>query len=213
MPVSAARTCEDATSAATQAVIAAGKWAAARGWLPATSGNLSVRIDARQIAITRSGPDKGNLVADDILVVDLDHPPAAASAEAPLHYALYADHPQIAAIVHVHSPAATVLSRLRERDGAVSFSGWELQKALAGVRSHEETVRLPIVANDQDTDRLAETVRAELSRTDGAFPAPGYLIAGHGLYAWGPSPADALRHLEALETLCSYQLTFERSAP
>ena len=126
-----------------------------RGWLPATSGNLSARIDARQIAITRSGPDKGNLVADDILVVDLDNPPAAASAEAPLHYALYTDHPQIAAIVHVHSPAATVLSRLRERDGAVSFSGWELQKALAGVRSHEETVRLPIVANDQDTDRLA----------------------------------------------------------
>ena len=30
---------------------------------------------------------------------------------------------------------------------------------------------------------------------------PGFLIAGHGLYAWGATLADAWRHLEALEFL------------
>jgi ribulose-5-phosphate 4-epimerase/fuculose-1-phosphate aldolase len=29
----------------------------------------------------------------------------------------------------------------------------------------------------------------------------GYLIAGHGLYAWGASVDDALRHVEAFECL------------
>ena len=44
----------------------------------------------------------------------------------------------------------------------------------------------------------------------GAQLSPGYLIAGHGLYAWGTSPEEAWRHTEALETLLAYQLSYER---
>jgi len=42
--------------------------------------------------------------------------------------------------------------------------------------------------------RLAEPPRD-------AILAPGYVLAVHGLYAWGRSAKDAWRHLEALETL------------
>jgi methylthioribulose-1-phosphate dehydratase len=34
----------------------------------------------------------------------------------------------------------------------------------------------------------------------------GYIIAGHGLYAWGKSIPDALRHLEALDYLFECEL-------
>jgi methylthioribulose-1-phosphate dehydratase len=72
---------------------------------------------------------------------------------------------------------------------------------LSGVRTHEQTVRLPIVANSQDTHALAIVAEAALARGDDALTAPGYLVAGHGLYAWGRDAGEALRHLEAIDAL------------
>lgn len=199
---------------AVAAVIAAGAAAAARHWVPATSGNFSVRIDATHVAITRSGVDKGRLERADILIQPLD---AAllprSSAEAPLHLALYRRHPAIGAIFHVHGPASTVLSRLVGA-GSLRLEGWELQKALSGITSHEQAVEVPVFANDQDTDRLAGLVEARFATSPaGTRLAPGYLLAGHGLYAWGASAAEAARHLEALETLFEFELSHRRFTP
>jgi methylthioribulose-1-phosphate dehydratase len=62
------------------------------GRLPATSGNLSVRLGRDSCAITVSGRDKGRLTADDVMRVDpAGEPlsPGRPSAETPLHTALY----------------------------------------------------------------------------------------------------------------------------
>ena len=108
---------------AVAAVIEAGR-KAARHWVPATSGNFSARIDENTIAITRSGTDKGALTRADMLVVDLDAPDPRASAEAPLHYALYRDFPAVNAIFHIHSPSASVLSqRAARRQRSASPAG------------------------------------------------------------------------------------------
>jgi methylthioribulose-1-phosphate dehydratase len=193
---------------AVAAVIEAGRKAAVRHWVPATSGNFSARIDENTIAITRSGTDKGALTRADVLIVDLDAPDPRASAEAPLHYALYRDFPSISAVFHIHSPSATVLSHAFAAD-RVRLTGWELQKAFAGVRSHEAEIEVPVFRNDQDTVRLA-ALAAKRFVGDRSQLAPGYVIAGHGLYAWGTSPREAWRHTEALETLLTYQLNQER---
>jgi len=186
---------------AIEAVITAGRYAAARGWVPATAGNFSVRA-GDHIAITRTGRDKGVLEGRDVAVVSLAAPEVEdLSAEAPLHFARYAADPEVGAVYHVHTPLAAVLGRRHLKEGALFLTGWELQKALAGVSSHEQTVRLPIVANSQDTHALAIVAETELARTDPALRAPGYLVAGHGLYAWGRGPADALRHLDAIDAL------------
>lgn len=211
----------DATSAdsamanAVAGVIAAGRAAALRHWVPATSGNFSVRIDANRIAITRSGVDKGNLVESDILIQPLDRPLLpGSSAEAELHTALYRQRPELGAIFHAHSPAATVLSRLSLAEGSVRLTGWELQKALKGVRTHEAVVDVPVFANDQDITALSGRVEARLAEPTGdAILAPGYLLAGHGVYAWGATEADAARHLEALETLFEFELSYRRFTP
>jgi len=200
---------DPAEDAARAAVIEAGRWAAARGWTPATSGNFSVRVDARRIAITASGGDKGALDPADVLVVGLDEAPdPRASAEAPLHAMLYRERPETGAVLHVHSLAATVVSRRSAQDGAVRIAGVELLKAFGGIDTHEATLEVPVFDNDQDVTALAARVRDRLARLPAAW---GYLIAGHGLYAWGRDVAEARRHLEAFDFLFQVILTEARS--
>ena len=81
-----------------------------------------------------------------------------------------------------------------------------MHKAI-GVRTHASTVDIPIFANDQDMVALAERVEARLG-TDA--PVPGFLLAGHGIYAWGATAADARRHVEGLEFLLACHLEDRR---
>jgi len=186
---------------AARALVEIGRAFAARGSVPATSGNFSLRLDERRVAITRSGADKGALVPADILVVDLDAPPPpGASAETPLHLLLYRDRPAASAVIHTHADAAAVLSLAGDD---LVLSGWELLKAFTGVTSHQARVPIPVLANDQDVPALAARVSARLA----AVPAaPAFLLAGHGLYTWGGSLAEAARHAVALEHLLACEL-------
>ena len=206
----------DRTETAIEAVIDAGRYASARHWVPATSGNFSVRIDATSVAITRSGVDKGALTPSDILIQSLDEPLLpGSSAEAALHIRQYADNPDIGAIFHIHGPYSTVIGHAHLADGAVLLNGWELQKALVGVTSHVATVEVPVFANDQNIDALSDRIAARLTEPVPAqqIRAPGYLLAGHGLYAWGKTPRDATRHLEALEALFNQMIVFRSYRP
>ena len=194
--------------AAAAELAAIGRFASGRGWVPATSGNLSRRLDERHIAITRSGIDKGAISQTDLVAIALDERiPEGVSAETPLHVARYRADGAIGAVIHVHSVAATVLSRLHARDGYIEVRGYEMQKALHGRHTHDETLRVPVVANAQDTDALAQSVEALL----GERPSiPAYLLAGHGTYVWGATMAEAQRHLEGLEFLLQCALEERR---
>ncbi len=189
-------------------IAAIGRFAAARGWVPATSGNFSRRLDDGHAAITRSGIDKGAIAPQDLRVVALDAPlPAGVSAETPLHVARYRADASVGAVVHVHTVPATVLSRADAARGFVELDGFEMHKALAGITTHESTVRIPVFANDQDTQALATRIEHALAH---ACAVPGYLLAGHGLYAWGATMEDARRHLEGLEFLLTCALEERR---
>jgi methylthioribulose-1-phosphate dehydratase len=189
---------------AARGVVAMARFAGARGWVPATSGNFSVRIDATRAAVTATGGDKAALEASGVIEVEISGPAhPRASAEAPLHLARYAARPEINAIAHVHGVAATVLSRRHAAAGVLRLEGWELLKAFAGVTTHETALDIPIVANDQDTVRLAALVETRLK---GGPAAPGYLIAGHGLYVWGATIKETIRHMEAFDFLLTAQL-------
>lgn len=198
-------------ASSTVELIEAGRAFGARGWIPAGAGNFSVRLDAETAAVTRSGTDKAELTEADFLPVPLYGPgPAGTSAETALHLALYRRHPEIGAVLHVHSPASSVLSRLTEEEGrdAVVLQGWELQKAFAGVTTHEARVILPVLANDQDVDALAVRAEAALSAIP---PTVGYLLAGHGLYAWGRTIAEARRHVIAIDFLLDAELRLRQA--
>ena len=180
-------------------------FAGTRHWVPATSGNFSVRMDDKLAALTATGADKAHLNEGEVIAADIvgaKHP--RASAEAPLHLARYASDPRIGAIAHIHSLPATILSRRHEKEGFLRLEGWELLKAFFGVTTHETVLEVPIVPNDHDTDRLAALVETRMA-AGGQF-APGYLIAGHGLYVWGATAKDAIRHMEAFDFLLTAEL-------
>lgn len=176
-----------------------------RGWCRATSGNFSVRIDSGHSLITQSGRQKARLSADDLMICRFDGTPVGQhcrpSAETPLHHRLYELDDEIGAVLHTHSVAGTLLSQ--HCGETISVSGYEMQKALAGVSSHEARISIVVFENDQDMEALANRIRDAWS----TFDVPGFLIAGHGLYGWGRDLEEAERHIEGFEFLfeCLWQ--------
>ncbi len=176
-------------------IIRAGRRMDARGWVPATAGNISVRLDGGAIAITRSGGHKGFLTPQSVIAVDLDGrvltEGARPSAETLLHCQIYRRFPEARAVLHGHSVPV--------------FQGYEVQKIFEGQSTHEATLFLPLVANDQDMVRLAGMVAPRLDH------APmGYLIRGHGAYVWAQDMDMALARLEGLEFLLACALERRR---
>ncbi|WP_417567944.1 methylthioribulose 1-phosphate dehydratase [Marinobacter sp.] len=199
---------------AADSIVEAGRILYQRGWSPATSSNYSARIDAEHIAITVSGRHKGRLGAGDVMVVDLTGNPVQSngrsSAETGLHTALYEIFPDVGAVLHTHSVKATVLSRLLTSGQPLELEGYELQKAFAGVETHESVLTVPVFDNTQDIDALAQATRDWFRKHP---EQPGYLIRGHGLYTWGKTMADCLRHVEAFEFLFECELETMRVRP
>ena len=183
---------------------------AANGWTPATAGNFSVRMDEQHAAITISGKDKGRLTEADIIVVDMDNAPVAThhrpSAETALHTHLYRRYPDVGAVLHTHSPNQTIAGLLFAEEGRVRLRGYELFKALRGHTTHEIELDLPVVPNAQDMRELTASVDAVLTEPN----TWGYLIAGHGLYAWGRDISEARRHLDAFEFMLDCELQLRR---
>lgn len=189
-------------------LIQAGELFHRRGWVPATGGNFSARLSSGKMLVTASGWHKGELREDAFLVADLEGRPEdssrKASYETLLHCQLYRHDPGIGAVLHTHSIANTVLSR---RQAAVRLAGYELLKLLPGIQTHDAVVEVPVFGNDQDIPRLAATVDAWMRQHPGV---PAYLIAGHGLYAWGDNVAQARHRVEALEFLFECELHSHR---
>jgi methylthioribulose-1-phosphate dehydratase len=201
----------DATEAA-ESLIRTGRWCDARGYCPATSGNYSVRLDATTLLVTASGKHKGRLSREDFVVVDYDGRPIAAgvpSAETPLHALMFRLDSRIGAVVHTHSIPSTVLGLALQRQGALDLDGYEMLKAFPGVSSHETRVSIPIFENSQDIPALAHDVERRWDRARFG----GYLLRGHGLYAWGKDIDTAVNAVEALEFLVACELERRKLSP
>lgn len=181
------------------------------GFLACTAGNVSVRLPdtagSLVVAMSPSGVDKGKLVPADFIRVGGDAKPLGddrrkPSDETRLHVSLY-QHVACGAVCHGHPPHAVALS-LMSADRVV-FSGIEMQKAFAGTTTHACERILPIIENSQD---MAELSAAAVARRVPEVPA--VLVRGHGVYAWGATPAEASRHLETVEWLCRIVLLCAR---
>ncbi len=184
-----------------------------RGWTPATSSNFSVRLTSDTVAMTISGRHKGYLTGDDFLQMALDgrviENPRQPSAEAELHLAIYRQFDEAQCVLHTHSPAATLLSMVRNDADHIRLEQYELLKAFPGIKTHDVSVDVPIFNNQQDIRELATLVEATLP----SMPVPAFILRGHGVYVWGEDLAAANRHLEALEFMLDCELNRLRICP
>jgi L-fuculose-phosphate aldolase len=157
-----------------------------------TSGNASARW-ADGMVITPSAVPYDQLDPADLVAVSWDgsktgsRPP---SSEWRFHAGIYRARPEVGAVVHLHSPAATALACLRE--GVPPF---HYMVAVAGGRD----IRCAPYATF-GTDRLAELAVAAL---DGRTAC---LLANHGQVAVGDTPGDALGLAVEVEALCEQYL-------
>lgn len=196
---------------AAQQLIAAGRFIDSKAWVPATSGNFSLRLADGTIAITVSGKHKGRLQTGDIMLIDAEGRSLDGkkpSAETLLHTSLYQHFSDIHAVLHPHPLNAVLISKCCQQ--RCVLENYELLKAFPGIHTHESQLIVPIFANDQDIARLAKLVSTYLASGEVCH---GYIIEGHGLYAWGQSLNDALRHLEALDFLFACELQLKGMKP
>lgn len=97
--------------------------------------------------------------------------------------------------MHVHTPhSVALLSK------STAFSSNEMLKVF-GFKTHEVSVTIPVVENTQDMQSLGRSIETELN-----CELKILVLAGHGVYAWGKDPDEAMYRIEALEYLCQLQL-------
>ena len=180
-----------------------GRWFYGRGWVFGTSGNFSAILsqDPLRLAITASGLHKGELRAQDFLMIDESggvlEGSGKPSAETLLHLSI-ARPLQSGAILHTHSVWATILSETCAPSGGVEVEGYEMVKGLSGVPTHQHREWIPILDNTQDYSALAGEISTLLEKNSSLH---GFLLRRHGLYTWGNSIFEARRHVEILEFL------------
>lgn len=180
---------------------------AARGWFPATSGNLSVRVggfepNAFTFAITSSGRDKSVQTPEDFLLVNEKGLPTEAtslkpSAETLIHSEIYR-LTGAGAIFHVHTIFNNLVSELYGERKSIPVDGVELIKAF-NIWDEEAHIEIPILPNFAEIPRIAELVEGAIVPR-----IPGIVLRKHGIYAWGANAFEAKRHLEAFEFLFEY---------
>ena len=153
-----------------------------------TAGNLSVRA-GENVLITPSSIPPGDLSPELIATAEADgrilDAPARPSSELPLHLAVYAAT-DAGAIVHTHSPFATVLSTTVDVLPAVHY----MINGLGG------PVRVVPYATFGSTE-LADGVRAGLRERYGA------ILQNHGTVTYGKTLADAFYRAHLLEWLAT----------
>jgi methylthioribulose-1-phosphate dehydratase len=183
-----------------------------KGWFPATSGNLSVRVKGPPleqnqsiIAITSSGKDKSIHTPEDYILVNIDGSLVIPSnlkpsAETLIHTSIYQRIPNCQAVFHVHTIPNNLISELYADQGKVTLSNHEMIKAF-DIWTENASITIPIVENYSSIPKLAEEISKVLHPE-----VPGVLIRNHGIYVWGDSEFTAKRHLEAFEFLFEYQI-------
>jgi L-fuculose-phosphate aldolase len=170
-----------------RALLAAARRLAARGMLPGTSGNLSVRIPGGFI-ITPSGAPYDELEPAELVALDDDGRPGGhgrPSSEWRLHRDLYAARREIGAVVHCHPPFGTALACVR-RD----IPAFHYMVAVAGGNA----VRCARYATFGTPELARNALEAMAGRR-------ACLLANHGSVAVGASLDDALRVAIEVEVL------------
>jgi 3-dehydro-4-phosphotetronate decarboxylase len=170
-------------------MVGAGRWLAARGLAPGSSGNISIR-DGTTWLMTPTGRPLGRLSAEHVARLDASANPIAGPAptkEHPLHLAVYQSRPTAAAIVHLHSTYAVALSCLSDLDP---------DRPLPPLTPYQvmRLDRLLVVPYAMPGSReLADAVRTR------AQESPVLLLANHGSVVAAPTLDEAVAVAEELE--------------
>lgn len=164
-----------------------GRWLYRLGFMPGSSGNLSVRVNHDCILVTPTGCSKYLLKPEDMVLVDLEGRQLSgsrkATSEIAIHLAAYQARTDVNAVIHAHPPLAT----------GFACAGRALDEPLC---SEAVMILGPVPLAPYattGTDDLAASL-ATLIPDHTAI-----LMANHGAVTYGESLLDAFLKMETVE--------------
>lgn len=164
-----------------------------KGYIDATGGNISARLDADRILVSPSGLATGMMDPQQMLIVNLsgervDLPDAATeglrpTSELPMHLECYRQRDDVRGVVHAHPPTAV----------ALTLVGYDFQQCIIP----EAVVLLGLMptapystpASPENRDAISALIRAH----------DAIMLANHGSITVANSVWGAYHLLECLE--------------
>ncbi|MFL5190875.1 MAG: L-ribulose-5-phosphate 4-epimerase AraD [Microvirga sp.] len=186
-----------------------------RGLVFYTFGNVSgISRGVHLVVIKPSGVPYERMKADDLVITDLDGKivwgELRPSSDLDTHIHLYKSFPDIGGVVHTHSEHATAWAQACRSIPALGTT-------------HADYFYGPVpVTRELTADEIKnDYVRATGVAITDAFgnrdpmEVPAALVAGHGPFAWGRTPDDAVHNavvLEAVARMAMYTFSLQPNA-
>jgi L-fuculose-phosphate aldolase len=158
-----------------------------KGFVAATDGNLSVRLDHDAVLSTPTGMSKGMMETEDLVVVDMHGKRVLGrrnvSSEVAMHLLIYRLRPDVKGIVHAHPPTAT----------GYAACGLPLNQALVS----EIVLALGCIPvakyGTPGTPELTQALEPLIPQYD------AILMANHGVVTYGDDLTRAYMKMETVE--------------
>jgi L-fuculose-phosphate aldolase len=162
----------------------------AKGFAAANDGNITVRLNDKEVLCTPTMVSKGFMKPEDVCKVDLEGKQLAGTrkrtSEVLLHLAVYKQRPDIQAVVHCHPPYAT----------AFAVAGEPIPKC---VLPEVEVFlgEVPIARYETPgTTKFAETIVPYVKDCN------TIILANHGTVTFGPTLENAYFNSEIIDAYC-----------
>jgi len=160
-----------------------------RGFVAANDGNITVKIDEKEILTTPTGVSKGFMTPDMIIKMSIDgklltkHSKYRPSSEVKMHLQVYQQRQDINSVIHAHPPYCTSFAV-----AGIPLDKCVLPEAILTIGA------VPIAEYaTPSTMEIPESIKPHIQNTDAV------LLANHGAITLGADLITAYHRMETLE--------------
>jgi L-fuculose-phosphate aldolase len=158
-----------------------------KGFVSATDGNVSARLENGNILATPTAINKGMVRPDDLVIVDSEGNLVSGlkrpSTELLMHLYIYGARPDVQAVVHAHPPHATGFATAR-----VPLTQCLFPEVIVGLGA------IPLASYaTPSTEEVIESIAPFVHNAD------AILLANHGVVTYGVDLLDAYFKMEKVE--------------
>ena len=161
-----------------------------KGFAAANDGNISVRLNDREVLCTPTMVSKGYLKPEHLCKVDYEGKQLAGtrkrSSEILLHLAVYKHNPKVNAVVHCHPPHATAFAVAQEPIPKCVLPEVEVFLGEAPIAIYETP----------GTQKFADTIIPFVKNCN------TIILANHGTVTFGPDLEKAYWNSEIIDAYC-----------
>jgi L-fuculose-phosphate aldolase len=172
-----------------------------RGFAAANDGNITVRLNDKEVLCTPTMVSKGFMKPEDICKVDYEGKQLAGTrkrtSEVLLHLAVYKHRPDIHAVVHCHPPYATAFAVAREPIPKCVLPEVEVFLGEVPMAMYETP----------GTQKFAETIVPFVKECN------TIILANHGTVTFGPTVENAYFNSEIIDAYCKILLLARQLGP